>query len=336
MEDAAPDARAVAEAFRLPGSVGHLVPVGGAWSNRVYRLDVGGASFAVKEMRNPWGISHWRAWLDQAWQFEQQAIAAGISAPLPVPAPDGGCIAEVQRAGAGSCAVRVHVWVDGDPAPLGAADEELAAWAGTTLATLHSLRVTPHERAVFPMPSTDNATRWAALAEHAHSAGASWASKVAAAGPAVAEVASLATEAGDGLDEEVMTHGDVDQKNVLLLDRRPLLCDWDVAAPLVPRREVADVALSFGIWERFDISRKVVNAYRDAGGELGRLTPHDIAQPLMIGVDWVVLNIERALRLRVCSDEEAMLGESLVPSLLARLTRSVAIARDIQALLTPA
>src|SRR4051794_33134233 len=107
VDDAAPDPLVVAEAFRLPGPVGELVPVGGAWSNRVYRLDVGQASFAVKEMRNPWGIPYWRAWLDQAWQFEQRAIASGVSAPVPVAAPDGGALVDVDRAGGGSCSVRV-------------------------------------------------------------------------------------------------------------------------------------------------------------------------------------------------------------------------------------
>lgn len=306
--DSPPNPRAVADAFGLNGSVGELVPVSGAWSNRVYRLKVGDRSYAVKEIRNPWNIPHWREWLEQAWRFELDAIAAGVPAPDPIPAPDGRCVADVDRAGTGSCAVRVHRWVDGKPAPLGPVNEELASWAGSVLSAMHSLRVAPHDRSVFPT----------------------------AASPVVADIAVLVAEAGDGLDEEVMTHGDVDQKNVLLVGDRPLLCDWDVAAPLVPRREVADVALSFGVWERFDISRAVIDAYRQAGGELDRLTPLDIAQPLMISVDWLVLNIERALRLRACSDEEASLGQTLVPGLLDRLQRSMAIARDIQALLTPA
>lgn len=335
MDDRPPDARAVAAAFSLTGDVGEFVPVGGAWSNRVFRLDVGGALYVVKEMRNPWNIGCWREWLEQAWTFEQRAIAAGVLAPTPVPAPDGGCLAEVARRGDGACEVRVHRWVDGVPAPLGPATEQLAAWAGATLATLHALRVTPTDRDIFPRPNTDNADRWSELIEHARVADVAWAPAAAAVAGTVSDIAALVVEAGDGLDEEVMTHGDVDQKNVLLADGRPVLCDWDVAAPLVPRREVADVALSFGVWERFDIAREVIEAYRKAGGDLERLTPHDIAQPLMIGIDWIVLNIERALRLRPCSDSEANLGDALVPELLERLRRSTAIAHDIERILTP-
>ena len=132
-----------------------------------------------------------------------------------------------------------------------------------------------------------------------------------------------------------MTHGDIDQKNLLLVDGQPMLCDWDVASPLVPRREVADVALSFAAWERFDIGREVISAYRLSGGELGELTPLDLAQPLMIGVDWIVLNIERALRMRSVTDHEATLGYSLVATLLQNLQRSIVLADDIGSLLTP-
>src|SRR5690348_11239913 len=102
----APDPAAVIEAFGLPGPVTGWEPVGGAWSNRVYRLDTGGPlatggrRYAVKEMRNPWAEPRWQEWLAESWSFEQRAIAAGIAAPQPVPNPvDGTCLAWVSRFG---------------------------------------------------------------------------------------------------------------------------------------------------------------------------------------------------------------------------------------------
>lgn len=55
-----------------------------------------------------------------------------------------------------------------------------------------------------------------------------------------------------------MTHGDVDQKNLVLGVSGPVLCDWDLAVPLVPGRELADAALSLGAWMQRDIARQVV------------------------------------------------------------------------------
>lgn len=334
--DLPPDPLAVADTFGLIGDVGELNSVGGAWSNRVYRLAVGELEYAVKEMRNPWDISLWREWLDQAWHFERTAIAAGVAAPTPVPNPaDGSCLAEVARVGGGHCEIRVHHWVDAEPASLGPATPELARWAGETLATMHRLAITPSDRSVFPFLNIDNALRWPALTDAARAARASWAADAEELTPVIEEIGRLALAAGDGRDEEVMTHGDVDQKNVLIRQGSPMLCDWDVAAPLVPRRELADVALSFGTWEDFRVSREVIGGYRAAGGNLDPITPADLAQPLMIGVDWIVLNIERALRLRPVTEDEAELGSSLVPGLLAHVRRGLDIAAQVETLLQP-
>jgi len=49
-----PDPAAVIAAFRLQVPVTAYAAVGGAWSNRVYRLDAGKRRYALKELRNPW------------------------------------------------------------------------------------------------------------------------------------------------------------------------------------------------------------------------------------------------------------------------------------------
>ncbi len=332
--DLAPDPTAVAEAFGLVGAVGDLEVVGGAWSNRVYRLCVGDAEFAVKEMRNPWDISHWRKWLDEAWRLELSAIAAGVAAPDPIANPStGGCLAAVARLGGGECEVRVHHWVEAEPAPLGPATPALARWAGEALAVLHSLAITPSDRSIFPTLNVQNAMRWPSLVHAAAAAGVAWAGDVKRVAPVIDEIARLALDAGDGRNEELMTHGDIDQKNVLICHGSPILCDWDVAAPLVPRRELADVAMSFGNWRDFDISRHVIAAYRAAGGTWFRISTADLAQPLMIGVDWIVLNIERALRLRPVTDQEVEQGASLVPGLLEHVAAALSIAANVGTLL---
>ncbi len=310
-------------------------PVPGAWSNRVFRLVVGTDAYAVKELRNPWGDPQNADWLDEAWAFEQLAIAARVAAPEPIVNPDdGGCIAVVARDGdLGTAIVRVHRWVEGQPAPRGAVSRELARWAGETLARMHRLDVKPRRRDAFPTLNVDNARRWPGLVEAARQANPTWFDDMRSAAASVATIAELALASGDRTHDEVMSHGDVDQKNILLHSSGPYLCDWDVAAPLVPSREVADVAMSMAVWKRFDIAKEVVSGYRDAGGKLCRVTSADLGQPMMVSIDWLVLNVERALRLRAVTDEEAALGGRLVPELLRQLPRQVDIALRVEQLL---
>ena len=106
------------------------------------------------------------------------------------------------------------------------------------------------------------------------------------AAPSVALIADLARSAGSRPEQEVMTHGDIDQKNLLATSAGPVLCDWDLAVPLVPRRELADVAMSLARWEDMSITRDVVRASRLAGGDDTPIEPPDLGQSMMIGLDW--------------------------------------------------
>lgn len=114
-----------------------------------------------------------------------------------------------------------------------------------------------------------------------------------------------------------------------------MLCDWDVAMPLVPRRELADVALSLGAWERLEVSRRVVRAYRAAGGADEEIEPPDLGQTLMTGLDWIAFNVECAIGRRPAPPERAALAESLVPGLLSGFPRRTAAALRVGETLRP-
>jgi aminoglycoside phosphotransferase (APT) family kinase protein len=289
-------------------------------------------------MRNPWGDTRWQQWLAESWAFEQRAIAAGVAAPRPVPEPaSGGCLAWVRRRDPAlpDAAVRVHHWAAGNPVGTGPVELETARWAGQLLATLHRLRILPRDRSLFPVPSTDTASRWPQLSEAAHRSGAEWAAQLTAAAPAVALIADLATSAGYLPDQEVITHGDVDQKNLIATVNGPVVCDWDLAAPLVPRRELADVAMSLGCWDNFAVSREIVRSYHQAGGGETMIEPPDHGQPLMIGLDWAAFNVERAIGLRAATAAETILARRLVPELLAAIPHQVAVTMRVSDILKP-
>lgn len=323
-----PEPSATLAAFGLSGRVFDMVAVAGAWSNRVYRLDTDRGCYAVKELRNAWGDPRWRDWLQAAWAFEQAAWAAGVSMPKPVANPvDGGCVGWVEPHGGGSVVpVRLHEWIDGTAPGPGPVEVPVASWAGRTLAALHRTEVTPDDRGAFPVTSTATADRWTELTEVAHRAGASWAPLMHDVVPAVKVIADLSEAAGHHFDEEIMTHGDVDQKNLLIAPSGPVLCDWDLAAPLVPRRELAYVALSLAGWERVDIVHEVVREYRSAGGVDTRIREQDLGQPLMVDVDWIAFNVERSVGVRPAAPEEAARAGRLVPRLLTKLPHQVDIA----------
>ncbi len=328
------DPAAVLAAFGLDGPATCMSEVGGAWSNRVFRLETGSGVFAVKEMRNPWQIPHWEEWLAEAWAFELRGIEAGVAAPQPVANPTtGGCLARVSRGRAELAPVRVHCWVAGEPLGTGVVDARTARWAGQVLAKMHGLGIRPRERSVFPFPSTDNAARWPELTAAAHRSGAEWAGLMAAAAPSVSTIAGLVQSDAHRPGEEVMSHGDVDQKNIIATRQGPVLCDWDVAHPVVPRRELADVAMSMGCWHDIDIARQVIRAYRAGGGDDTDFGPADLGQSMMSSIDWIAINADRALGLWPASAADVARARELLPGLLGALPVEVAMALRISELL---
>src|SRR5205807_1512081 len=80
---------------------------------------------------------------------------------------------------------------------------------------------------------------------------------------------------------EVLSHGDIDQKNIVIGPDGPCLCDWDVASPWVPAHELVSTAISLGAASDFNISRRVVAAYEHATGRRVHLDGVDLAPSIM-------------------------------------------------------
>ena len=322
-----PDPRAVVDVFALPGRPLVLREVEGSWSNRVYRLRTTEGDYAVKELRNRWAEPRWREWLDEGWRLELAARRAGIAVPEPVPATDGGCLAEVpSAAGDGILPVRVHRWVEAATVPPGPVGPDLARWVGSTLARVHRLALRPVVADLYAGRAwLTSADLWPGLVRRAAGAGAPWTGALAAAEPVARRASALVApwDAGD----EVLCHGDVDQKNLLLAAGGPRLCDWDVVLPRLPAHDLAHAAVTMASWEAPDVVATVVSAYRDAGGSVERLTPTDLGPSLAARLGWIRFTVDRAVEAEARGSTTAEAAD--VPDLLVDLAHRVAVAESV-------
>lgn len=149
---------------------------------------------------------------------------------------------------------QLHEWCEGAE-PAGPSDE-LADWAGRTLALLHRRPAVPETQP--PLYPLDSWHDW--LAGH----DTRFTRRVHERLPTVAAALALLAQPGPRLTP-VAGHRDIKPDNVLLTASGPVLLDWDSSGPDTAEHELLRTALALGFEQQRPFTR-TVTAYHRAGG----------------------------------------------------------------------
>ena len=326
--DDAPDPYAVLSAFGVDGGLTAFVEVDGGWSNRVFRLTTTHADLAVKHLRNAWGEPRWRDWLAEGWRLELAARAAGVLAPEPVAVPGTTeCVADVpRRDGGGTVPVRVHAWVDAARLPREPVTLMQAQEVGGIVACIHGLGALPLRPELYDSRSRRaTADSWPDLVSRARAAEAPWADQLDAAEHLVHRADALLV---DDASAAVLSHGDIDQTNLLATGAGLNLVDWDVVLPVVPAHDLARAALTMASWRAPAVARAVVDGYRRTTGSGIALQPTDLGPALSSRLGWIRFGVDRYADARG-SATALRHDEPDIAALLDDLDRRVTIAERL-------
>ncbi len=296
-------------------------PVPGGLLHRLWRLRTTRGQFAVKQldpeiMRRP-GI---------AAVYRQSECIASAMAAHALPAVAARCRPHTSDPllETGAAAFLVYAWIDGEtlsPAPVA---PDRAYQIGALLGRIHALRLTGHSP---PEPDWPHVAshEWAELARRAAAAQLPWATEIAAAIPDLSRWSDLYRALAPTLRRSlVISHRDLDQKNVLWIDHdTPRLVDWEAAGLINPTLELAGTALA---WSGQSVGAPsqatfaaLIAGYHDAGGEqvvsgrdalLGGLGPR---------LDWLRFNMRRSLIMDAARAEEQAIGLRETPATLAAI-----------------
>ncbi len=192
--------------------------------------------------------------------LERLAIAAGIRTAMPLTpvAPEFGWCTRIPGHGW----FRAHAWLEHRPV---AETDDLTAWLGETLATLH--RLLPDDDSVdLTAVGIHPAANWRDWVAEAEDTGRSWSglarSRLGYIDDLTERLRVLYSRPG-----QVVTHGDFEPNNVLITADGPALIDWDTVRTYPPALQAARVALRFGRGQD-DRMMAILDAYRNAGGQL--------------------------------------------------------------------
>lgn len=133
-------------------------------------------------------------------------------------------------------------------------------------------------------------------------------------------------------DNIVISHGDLDQKNVMwTVENKPLLIDWESARKLNSTYEIINAALDWsGITTKFDkdLFRSMIKDYRDAGGIIDKRCVEAAFWGVMGNwINWMVYNIKRVIEPQ--NFEEKKLGEAQVLQVLPTILNIYKIKHEL-------
>jgi Ser/Thr protein kinase RdoA (MazF antagonist) len=277
---------------------GPLSRVSGGLQHRMWRLDTDRGVYAIKQLSANSSLDdaekrhHYNASEAIAEAFASHGIPAVFARRH-----DGDYLQMVEGAG-----YLVHPWCEASAVPVDEVSEEHGLQVARILAKMHGLalcfpRLKKHE---FDAQSEENICLLVDLAQAFH---AKLAGTLRRGLPTFLEIVDGQAAAANILSRHlVISHGDLDQKNVLWdAEGRPWLIDWESARQLNPTYEVLREALNWsGAWSRFDpdLFGKFILAYRQVGGVIeGEAVTAAYHCILGDWVYWLMYNVGRCLDL---------------------------------------
>ena len=313
---------------------GRIIPVYGGFHHRMWRLDADAGSFAVKqlspdtEFSNPAVRGH----------INHTEAAAAAFAGAGIPAVVALCRGERFLHLLDDTGYLVYPWTDAKARGKNDIAQKQAGCVAGIMAKMHRAGVQ-----VPGLPTaqydTHSEEKIAALVEWAVQRNVRDARELESRLPSMLEVVRLQNDAIRILRKHlVISHGDLDHKNVLWSDSgEPLLIDWESVRWLNPTYELILEALDWsGITGNFSPRSFAgfLGAYRKAGGVVdGEAVDASISCIFGDWLNWLMYNVGRAMDTSSSTEhsvgsEQVDLAFSTLLRMERQLPRLLAIARE--------
>jgi Ser/Thr protein kinase RdoA (MazF antagonist) len=262
--------------------------------------------------------------------LRNSAEKLGISAPRLMPNRDRAYVSQLPDSLGGSH-VKLYDWVDGTEAD--PSDPEILSWCGRTLALLHKAGEGTSEMPNAWYEQCPQEDDWAKLEKEVRRAGLPWADALSRfVDTSAVELARHVTPSAPG--DVVTSHLDMQPQNVLVGPTGPVLLDWDNAGPVSAERELARAVYIWAGGNQFraESARRLVRAYRDAGGRAAIKSLNSFSMLFATDLNFVQVQAECAIDPTVTAEQRRFASDKVVATLrglpdlaaISRLTEALA------------
>jgi Ser/Thr protein kinase RdoA (MazF antagonist) len=289
--------------------------VTGGLLHRMWRVSTESGYYAIKQL-NPEVLKRTQARSDY---INSEKISSAY-ARQGVPAIPAITHHDTPLHNCGEDTIMIFPWMDGETLPVGTVDPDRSFMIGLTLAALHSYQ--PNVDGLpTPIPLEFDHNRWRDSVGRARALGLPWKSDIRSYIPVLIGMSVEYERVSKQLQEElVISHRDMDQKNVLWPDSKsPAIIDWESAGLTNPAQELFDTALN---WSGYAIDDPGLESFKSLikGYRVVYKAPQTSGFMAFMGclgnwMEWLEFNIERSTSDSIGGDEKQLANREVKSTL---------------------
>ncbi|MEU6198837.1 aminoglycoside phosphotransferase family protein [Streptomyces sp. NPDC047061] len=318
-------AKFIAEAYELGPGPWALTPVARGALGQIWRLTgPDGAALAAKQLL--FDCAEADVAREAALRLAGEGL--GIAAPRLFANRHGAHLTRVPTAD-GVTHVKLYDWIEGTRADV--ADPAVLDWFGRTMGLLHRAGAGATEAPHAWYERCPRESDWKDLHGKVTEAGLPWADALGAfIGTSAVELARWVTPS-DAADR-VISHLDLQPQNVLVGPAGPVLLDWDNAGPTSAERELAQALFVWSGGNHGDpaAARRLVHAYRQAGGPAAVRGPESFSMLFATALNYIQVQAEAAIDPELTAEQREF-GSGEVVARLADVPDLAAVSRLVAA-----
>lgn len=292
-------------------------PVPGGFLHRMYAVETTRGKYAIKAL-NP-QIMRRPMVVENILNTERIArIAANIVSAIPAKMLEGHIVHEVEKQ-----FYIVFDWVEGESLRLNKIQTTHCKKIGAILADIHAID--------FPKMDINNSTDiihmidWNFYMQKGFESDAGWSAYLAEHIDTLYTWTDRAIKAARRLSSDmIISHRDLDPKNVLWRDETPYMIDWESAGYINPMHELMETSIYWSINEEGNVDKDKLLAFVQAYNTEG-LTHKDWRTALENGflskMEWLEYNIKRSLWIECSDEKEQQMGTSQVMDTIDVITQ---------------
>ncbi|MGM0845623.1 MAG: phosphotransferase [Bacillota bacterium] len=219
----------------------------------------------------------------------------------------------------------IYDWIEGKTKSLNELDSQHSEFIGGVLADIHTTDFM-ELNLVNSRSQIQKAADWDFYLQKGRENRSIWLSLFSSNISSIFNWNEQAIEASQALNNDwVISHRDLDPKNVMWTNVGPVIIDWESAGFIHPMLDLIETALYWSEKEKGHIHQDRFSAflsgYKKHGNVLNTSWENVMKAGFSAKLDWLEYNLKRSLRIECGDDEEQHLGTEQVIKTIQHLNR---------------